>query len=861
MVVILTILNLLCLSILLTGVFRGAGAIKISILTVTVFSFLYVIVSGLFFWIDTFSFVHVLGTILILTASLAAFLIGKETISSKQIFYYNLVHHLDRNQSHELHGTHQAVHGSGLGPGETPVPTIEIVLIVLSFLLSFQNFELYSTGQDQGIYQAEAIELYMGNYEVEHDYEEYQILESEEDKAAYLSMLRTGIIGYYPISGYYRRIGFMMSEPISDVSGMYHGIQTFPAILALGGKLFGLENMLQVQTIFLICSVLLLYYSLCNIKVPTPKALGVLTIFLLSPLVLWISKTAFTEMILTLCMSFYLFLLTEANTRVKRFLLALPLVAFSFIHVSFLIIFPIFVFINVLLFFQSGQKEYIWGNLIASAGLAAGYTMMAHIGPQYFFDNISRLYYKNIITTNNFLYWCFLGCFLVSICSLLLLYVKDLNALFQKIVKICKASPILAGILVAINIFHVVIIGYFRTPEDGWRTNLCLYYGEGFFNAFSHSTLFAFAMATGFLVMLCALWYVVRYHKSIWSTPTEIAIYFLFLYCILFQSAFIRKEVNYYYYYSRYLVFNIPIICIVFAFLFKRTMGRGLWSALALSFIFMLIFDVPLLREKDQTYLEWENLLDLEMAIQDDSAIILGPNVTRLLGATVRAVSGQAAFPVMSDPQSEIKLLEDHYSTVYYLSSEMPLSAVQTLDGADLEIVYRDRYLYQDTVSLKGYFPLKYTTVERELILYEIKRPVFDYTLNSKPQDYEIYGFSGAELKGRWTSEKEAAVVCHLPKEAYHMTVDVASVPLGSLNLDSYTASVHINDNYLGDITITPDSQGGAYQFAIPKEYMCNGSNTLSFNCEQLWSPSNYGSSDSRILGIFVEHIKFVPVD
>lgn len=839
MVIILTILNLVCLFVLLAGILRESGIIKVLILATSVFCFLYIIVSGLFFWIDAFSFVYVLGTILIFIAPLTAFLIGKKALSGKLIFRCNPVHHLNRNRSHEL----------------------EILLIVLAFLLSYQNFELYSAGQDQGLYQAEAIELYMGNYEIEHDYEEYRILENEEDKASYLNMLRSDIVGYYPLSDYYQRIGFMMSRPKSDVSGMYHGIPTFPAILALGGKLFGLENMLQIQTVFLICSVLLLYYALCNMKLSIPKILGTLTIFLLSPLVLWISKTAFTEMFLTLCMSFYLFLLTEANTRVKQLGLALPLVAFSFVHVSFLIIYPIFVLINVLLFFQSRQKEYIWANLMISAGLAAGYTMMAHVGPQYFFDNVSRLYYKDIITINNFLYWIFSVCVLVSICSLFLLLVKDLDILFQKIVKVCKVSPILVCTLVGINIFHVVTIGYFRTPEDGWRKNMCLYYGEGFFNAFSHSALYAFAMATGFFVMLCALWYVIRYHKSIWSTPIEIAVYFLFLYCILFQSAFIRKEIYYYFYYSRYLVFNIPIICIAFALLFKRVRGHSLWSSLVLSSVLMLIFDVPLLREKDQTSLEWENLLDLELAIKDNSAIILGPDVTRLLGATIRAVSGQAIFPVMSDPQSEIKLLENHYPNVYYLSSEMPLSVDQILDGVDLEIVYRDRYLFQDTVSLKGYFPLKYSTIKRELILYKIKRPVFDYTLNSEPQDFEIYGFSGVEPKGRWTNEKRATIVCHLPSDAYLMTVDVSSVPLGSLNLDSYTASVHINDNYLGNITITSDRWGGAYQFVIPKEYVRNGSNILSINCEQLWSPSDYGSSDSRILGIFVEHIGFMPVD
>lgn len=835
MIIILTTLNLLCLSILLTGIFIEDGIIKISILATTVFSSLYVIVSGLFFWFDAFDFTYVLGLILICTVSLTILLTAKKIIHIKRITICN------------------------------SILTTEIILIVIAFLLSFQNFELYSAQQDQGLYQAEAIELYMGNYEVEHDFEEYKILENEEDKVKYQNML-TSDTGYYPLSQYYERIGFEMSNPVSDVSGMYHGIQTFPAILALGGRLFGLKNMMQIQTIFLVCSVLLLYYALCNMGINPLKRLGTLSVFLLSPLVLWISKTAFTEMILTLCISFYLFLLTEANTMAKRYILVLPLLAFSFIHVSFLIIYPIFILINILLFFQTRQKEYIWINLICSVGLSVSYSMMAHIAPQYLFDNISRLFFKNIITINNFLYWIYIGCILMSVCSLFILRMKDQHAIYQIIIKICKVSPFFILIFLGIIVFHVVVIGYYRTPEDGWRKSLCSYYGKGFLNAFSHSSFFAFAMATGFLIIFCVLLYVIRYYNSIWNTPIETAVYFLFLYCILFQSAFIRKEVYYYYYYSRYLVIYIPIICIAFALLFKQIKGRSLWIIWIFSVVSMIIFDVPLLREKDETLLEWETLQDLEIAIQDDSAIILDSNMAKLLGLTVRAVSGEAIFPIMHDKEDEIELLKEHYSNIYYLSSEAFRSACQTLDVADLEIIYRDRYLRQETRVLKGYFPIKYSSNIRELSLYKIKRSI-DYFLNSAPKDLglfgvsNIYGFSFVESNGRWICEDKASIECNILPDDYQLTVSIDWMPLERLGVDEYTASVYINDIYLGDIVIPLDNHADDYQFDIPKEYMENGSNIISIYCEKLWSPSDYGSADTRSLGIFIQRIKLTPAN
>ncbi len=700
MIFILTILNLFCLFILLVRIFCWDNLVKVGVLAVSVFSLLYVIISGLFFWFDAFSFVRVLVTMLILAVLLIFYTIHKGQFDVKQLF------------------------------NTCRVSIFEIVLIVAAIFLSIQNFELYESGQDQGLYQVEAIELYMDNYEVEHDFEEYKILEREQDKEAYKKMLTSGFGGYYPLSDYkgaypwstYRRITYDDTERLSDVSGMYHGIQTFPAIMALGGKLFGLENMMQVQTIFFVCSVMLLYFSFCNISISRNKRLGALMIFLLSPLALWISKTAFTEMILTLCISFYLFLQTESDTKIKRYLISLPLVAFSFVHVSFLQILPVFVLINILLYLKNKQREYLYVNVIASIGLIIGYFMMAYVGPRYFFDNVSLLYFKNIITAENFLYWICLGSILISIFSLLMIKIKDLTSVYKRIFKFQRLGSGFIFVMLLVIIFNIVLIAYFSTPEDGKIQFLCHYYGTGLFRSFLHSSIFAFAMATGIFILPCILWYMIRYRKNICTTSYEIAIYFLFMYCVLFQSAFIRKEVHYYYYYSRYMVFYVPIICFAFAIMFKNIKKRTLWAVLTLSVVCMTVFDVPLLTQNDQTMLEWESLQDLDTSIQDDSAIILDPSVQRLLGPDVRAISGEAVFPVMEDTKYEIQLLRRHYRNIYYLSDNS--SSIETLfDKNKFEITYRDKYIYQSVrPTVAEYFPLNYPAEIRELVLYEYKK-------------------------------------------------------------------------------------------------------------------------------------------
>lgn len=692
MIQILTILGFLSTFILILYIFNEASLVKKSTLAIAVFSFLYVIVSGLFFWFDTFSFEHVLTAILILTVPPVFYILLKKRFNIKENFNPN------------------------------KISFVELALIALTILLSVQKFELYHSGQDQGLYQVEAIELYKGNYEVEHDFEEYQILEREEDKEAYKKMVGSGFPGYYPLSTY-SRIVFDESERISDVSGMYHGIQTFPAIMALGAKLFGLENMMQVQTLFLICSVLLLYFSFCNIGLPKKRQYFTLLIFILSPLVIWISKTAFTEMFLTLCMSFYLFLLTEPDTKLKRYLFAVPLVAFSYVHVSFLLIYPVFILINIVMYFRCKKKDYLYINIIVSVGLVSGCCMMARIGPQYFFDNMSRLYFGDIITVNNILYWICFGAVLVSSFSILMTKVKNHDIVYRNIMKLSNICSVFAFFMLVTIAANIVLTGYFRTPEEGFHAGLCHYYGGGFLKVLPHASLFAFAMATGFGVLLCILWYTVRCRSNIWANPYEFAVHMLFLYCILFQSAFIRKEVPYYYYYSRYLVIYIPIICFLCAIMLKNIRSHLPEIALICSVICMAAFDVPLLMHQDQTMLEWENLQDLETVVRDKSAIILDPNAELILGPHVRAITGEAVFPLLDDLNYEVQLLRQNYENIYYLllnsSVEGKALIANPCEKYQFETIYRDTYLCQSTSpGTNNYFPTTYPAIPREIILY-----------------------------------------------------------------------------------------------------------------------------------------------
>ena len=594
-------------------------------------------------------------------------------------------------------------------------------ILIVAMLLTASKFELYGTGQDQGLYQAEAIELLCGHNEVQHDLEEYQVLDNKEERDAFSNMVYNICTGYYPLKG--REFPTVKTEDIkSAVSGMYHGVQTFPALLALGGKLFGFSNMVQIQTIFFLCATIFLFYALGNLEIPIISQVGFTLLFVCSPLVIWISKSSFTEMSLTMLMSLYLYFLTENKNDNLKWMLGIPLFAFAYIHVSFLLLVPCFVVIHLIKFMTSGKKEYLFANILCAIGLSTGYTMMAVIAPQYFFDNCARLYIKPFVTAENILWWIWvmsIGFFCVSmlVCRYQKILIKYWN---EK--KAMWIVGILSVVLLLFSFVYGYKIGFLKKCDSIDVSLLHAYYGTGL-KAFMHLTLYAIAMATGFFIFPAVLFlFISKCILRRWES-NFLTIAILFFYCVIVQSVFIRREIMYYYYYSRYLVFYIPIVCMLGAILAKS--NRFLVWILGISFIPMLIFDYPVVTTKDDTMWEWETLEDLKKVIPKDSAVILGTeSVQKNMGLSIRAVTECSIFPLCSDATKQMETLK-RYENVFYLTdqidSENDLFLIQYADCVD--IVYKDKTLHSeaDRPLQQGFFPLKISSSDIQVTLYQYK--------------------------------------------------------------------------------------------------------------------------------------------
>ena len=679
-----TILTLLCNMGILLYREEKYNPIRNLIIAIATFWSGYAVLSGVYFLFDKFSIVTVLVCQCTISFLILLLLIIKLGVKKIQV---------DIEIAREL-----------------PI----VLILFFALILSFSKFELFHTGQDQGLYQAEALELYMGHYEVEHDFEEYNIFQNEEDKQKYKDMLDKTWPGYYLMSTS-AETAHMQSK--SDVSGVYHGVQTFPAMLALAGRLFDMKNMFQLQTIFYLCGIAFLYYTLYDMNTRKKNRLLLTLIFALSPLILWLSKASYTEMFLTMTMSFYLYLVFDKNK--FKWIMLVPLLAFSFVHVSFLIFWPCFWLVNFVLYCSERNKQYIGVNICSSIGMVAGYYVMAHIATRYFYGNCSRLYVSDIVTQENLLIWIALVVILSCIVSIITLII-DIEKIAHKIVGVKRFIWVIPFILILAMIFWIRLglkEGYILSPEDASIPSIYLYYGQGKV-AFGHLSIFACAMATGFIILPYTFICMIRNPQKTITNPPIFAVTILFLYIVVLLSVFFRNNIPYYYYYSRYLAYYIPIICLMGAVYLEECKMALFVPIAVLSLCSMIPFDQAIVLNKDDTIWEWEVLEDLDNALDEGaSVIIVGEELQRDMGPYVRTVANVSVFPNFEDRDRQVEILGNSYDNIYVLSTN---ECEQGMYGKyQLNIVYRDSYIHsQGRDFVKGFFPTSVDTQKKEIILY-----------------------------------------------------------------------------------------------------------------------------------------------
>lgn len=653
MIGLLTVLCLILWAYIIAKRSPSIYAEKLAAFTVCGFFFLYTIVSAGFFWADCFSFEGALTVCLLLEAVLAAAYTARE------------------------------IKVTGVSGVKALLPQITffdpryrlLLLIVLAALpFTWNKFELYSMGQDQGTYQVKALALMEYDTHNYMEMTEFTKLETPKERQKYLDFI------YGQNNLYLPRV---IEETKTDASeftnivGTIHGLPTYSALLALWGKLFGYEKMIGVQTVLYLALLGMVYFVCENLKLKRASAFFVTLMTAASPILLWLSKSSLTEIGITLIVSTFLYFLTGKE---PEWMCMIPVIVFAFFHISLYAFMPIFLIVLAVMYVIRRKRGY----LAAIAGSTIGYTLGAiwafDIAPYYSYGNYSEL--GRI--TGGLLGEKVLIPLIVGICILVLVlcFVLGSKRVSQRVFAFwdaladqrkCMVRPcylLLRSFLILSVLFFV-----YKGVVQGETTTACEYL-----------QISTYIYMSG--ILLIPLIYLALFFKpeKLFQNEIYTSLVLLFLYCVVMYSMVMRVRILFYYYFARYAALFLPVIFLLGALLLEQMKKK--WAVLlaALAFLSFVPYDKGLLVQKDHSRCEWEFLGDVCEYIGENDAFVVGPDEQQIVFIfPVKLLTGCDVYYADEQLSEQLSGLAQKYEHVYYM---------------DYDTVFEDEY--EDSLMQQG---------------------------------------------------------------------------------------------------------------------------------------------------------------
>lgn len=700
MILWLTVICLLLWAYIIGKTNSGIHAAKLAVFSVCGFFFLYTVVSAGFFWADRFGFEKTLGVCLACEA-VATIAV---TIRCR------------RNGD-------QALLPKVSFDGKAYWIPLVIMLAALPF--TWNKFELYSMGQDQGTYQVKALALLAYDTHNYMEMEEFNKLDTPEEKQKYLDFVYSQNNLYLPR---------VIEETETDASqfdrivGTIHGLPTYSALLALWGAMFGYANMIGVQTILYICLIFLSFFVAENMKLKRTTGAWITLLTAFSPIVIWCSKSSLTELGLAVIFTVFLYILT--GEKEHAWLAWIPLTVFAFFHISIYIFMPVLVILLFMMYFMQREK----GWLISAVGTLIGYGVSAFwafdIAPYYSYGNYSVLFKltRNIINQDDIKQVIVVLCVLLAAAAVLLM-TRWGKAPADRLQRLPAES----------RIFKNGVVWLIRLALAG---SFLFFVYKGFITAeytryFEYLQISTFTYMTGLILVPFLYGYLFCKPGKVLENGMMAAFVLLFFYCIIAYSAFMRLHVTYYYYYARYVTIFLGIIFLLAGRL-AEDMERGRWAVpviFAAALLTFLPYDTGLPTQKDHTRCEWEVLADVCEDITSEDAFIVGPEEQQIVFIfPVKLLTGCDVYYADEDLRGQIGKLAQKYQNVYYLDYEGALDTIMSEDALwqDGTLAVSETYTNWNHLSYLDYFNITnpLTPIPLNYVQYRLKLSMHRISLN-----------------------------------------------------------------------------------------------------------------------------------
>lgn len=695
MIVLLSLISLLLWAYLIGKARPGIGCCKLAVFAACGFFFLYTVVSAFFFWADCFRFEWTLAVCIIIEAAALGVLLYRQ-------------HSLAPDVTCDIKRY-----------------WIPVLIAVIALPFTWNKFELYSMGQDQGTYQVKALALM--EYDT-HNYiemKEFTKLETAEEKQKYLDFI------YGQNNLYLPRV---IEETETDASefeniiGTIHGLPTYSALLALWGKLFGYANMIGVQTVLYLCLIFLAYFTAEQMGLKRAGRAAVTALTAFSPIVVWGSKSSLTEVGLSVIFAVFLYTLTSGGR--NAYLSGIPLAVFAFFHISIYVFMPVFVITLFLMYLLQKEKGWLVSLLVTLAGYLLSAFWSFAIAPYYSYGNYSVLWKltRSIINESN------IKPVIVALCVLLALLAGFLMSrkgemFAEKIREAVSGSSLFWNIIVwgsrFFLVFSVLFFGYKGIVKAEY-IRYCQYL-----------QISTYIYMTGLLLIpviyICLVWKARRLVQD----KMTIVLTLLFFYCIIAYSMFMRLDVLFYYYYARYVTIFLLVVFLLAGKLLEAVDTRGRVSAVLflLALFSFFPYDAGLVTQKDHTRCEWEVLADVCEDITAEDAFIVGPDEQQIVFIfPVKMLTGCDVYYADENLRGQIGKLSLRYRNIYYLDYDGALEEKMAADEnwQDGALSVQKVYTNWNHLSYLDYFNITnpLTPIPLNYVEYRLKLSLHRITLN-----------------------------------------------------------------------------------------------------------------------------------
>ncbi len=536
---------------------------------------------------------------------------------------------------------------------------LAIILLAAAFLSRGSVTGYYGTGQDEGLYQIRAMFYYNDKTDDRISFSEYNKipLENKYERESYLDEVHD-LIGYITDKE--------LLEDKDYITGILHGLGVLPAMMALWGRLFGLERMNHVLMMCFFISIGNVWLICRNIKEEKKLYANIAALLTaVSPIVVWCGQNTLTEIVLTMFFTGWFAVLTSKNEDGVQFLSLFPLGGLCVLHILSTALIPMVVLIYWGMFFIRGKKSYLLTVMFALAEYALGFTMMKNCYGTYTDGNYKRLFdmTKELLNADNILtvVWvASLICMAVSLVFMMKGRREALHRLVRRAAESERAQNVCRIVMIVLLVLTTIAI----ISEFVKRTDRSYCYPR--------MTIIGYILMTGIVILPAAIAVLVVKAKELLIDRRFFALAFCFIYILWIYCKLLMPEVPVYFYFIRYLSPFI-FLPIVIAGLYAYVIPGGVQIAAAVLISILTVFQSRVLyMGQDLTYCDYRLIQDITSCIGENDAVLIneqGYHCQRVFTFPIKALSGADVYYVRgSELQKQMERLDEEYESVFLVS-------------------------------------------------------------------------------------------------------------------------------------------------------------------------------------------------